>query len=136
MNRAPLPPGARDVVAKRERGYLLNDVYISCGWPSNRLKRLLAPRRFSAIHPSLFDSANAIGTPETAKRYRWNWIVGLSVLLWAESPTQATILQAEIAPQILAEKPLLLQIWRAYPGNHDAVEFLKLSSDCEAQHAA
>lgn len=136
MNRAPLPPGARDVIVKRERGYLLNDVYICCGWPSNRLKRLLAPRKFSAIHPSLYESANAIGTPETARRYRWNWIIGLSVLLWAESPTQATILLAEVAPLIVAEKPLLVQLWRAYDGHHEVIEFLKLSSDREVRHAA
>ena len=135
MNRAPLPPGARDIVTKRERGYLLNDIYVSCGWPSKRLKRHVAPPRYSQVYPSLYDSSNAVGTPETARRYRWSWIIGLSVLLWAESPTQASILQAEVAPLIVAEKPLLLQLWRVYDGYHDVVAFVKLS-DCEARHAA
>ena len=135
MNRAPLPPGARDIVTKRERGYLLNDIYVSCGWASKRLKRHVAPPRYSQVYPSLYDSSNAVGTPETARRYRWSWIIGLSVLLWAESPTQASILQAEVAPLIVAEKPLLLQLWRVYDGYHDVVEFVKLS-DCEARHAA
>ena len=136
MNRAPLPPGARDVVTKRERGYLLNDVYIACGWPSKRLKRHVAPLRHSRVCPSLYDSAHAVGTPETARRYRWNWIVGLSVLLWAESPTQAAILEVEAVPLIVASHPALLQLWRVYDGHHDVVEFLKLSSGCEVRHAA
>ena len=136
MNRAPLPPGARDVIAKRERGYLLNDLYIACGWPSDQLKRRVAPRKASEIHLSLYESAHAIGTPETAKRYRWNWVVGLAVLLWAESPTQATILRSEVAPLILAAQPLLLQLWRLYDGQHDVIEFLKLSDDSGVRHAA
>lgn len=135
MRRAPLPPGARDVVTKRDRGILLNDMYVACGWASPELQQLVAPRRLSAKHPSAYDSAHAIGTPEAAKRYRWDWVVGLSVLLWAESPTQATILETEAAPLILAAKPLLLQLWRVYRGPHAPIEFLKLSTVCEVQHA-
>lgn len=135
MTRAPLPPGARDVIAKRERGHLLNDIYVACGWPSNRLRRVVTPRKYSAIHPSLYDAALAIGTPETAKRYQWQWLVGLSVLLWAESPTQATILRAEVAPLILASHPRLLQLWLVYDGQHEVIEFLKLSEDSGASHA-
>ena len=133
--RAPLPPGARDVVTKRDHDIMLNDVRVACGWPSDRLKQLVAPRRFSTKHPSVYDSAHAIGTPETAKRYRWDWVVGLSVLLWAESPTQATILETEVAPLIIAAQPLLLQLWRVYRGPHAPIEFLKLSPVCEVQHA-
>ena len=136
MMRAPLPPGARDVVTKRDHGILLNDVRVACGWPSDLLKQLVAPRRFSATYPSVYDSAHAIGTPETARRYRWDWVVGLSVLLWAESPTQATILETEAAPLILAAQPLLLQLWRVYSGPHAPIEFLKLSTDCEVSHVA
>lgn len=136
MMRAPLPPGARNVVIKRDHGILLNDIRVACGWPSDWLKQLVAPRRFSAIHPSVYDSAHAIGTPETARRYRWDWVVGLSVLLWAESPTQATILETEAAPLILAAQPLLLQLWRVYRGPHAPIEFLKLSTDCEVEHVA
>jgi hypothetical protein len=135
MMRAPLPPGARDVVTKRDHGILLNDMYVACGWASPALKQLVAPRRLSAMHPSVYDSTHAISTPETAKRYRWDWLVGLSVLLWAESPTQATILETEVAPLILAEQPLLLQLWRAYRGPHAPIEFLKLSTVREVQHA-
>ena len=51
MSRAPLAPGARDIIVKRERGYLLNDVYIACGWPSKRLKRHVAPLRYSKAYP-------------------------------------------------------------------------------------
>jgi hypothetical protein len=136
MMRAPLPPGARDIVTKRDHGILLNDIYIAAGWPSDRLKRLVAPPTPSVTHPSLYDSAHVVGTPETARRYRWDWIVGLSVLLWAESPTQAAMLLAEAAPSILVAQPLLLQLWRVYRGPHTSVEFLKLSSVCEVQHAA
>lgn len=136
MNRAPLPPGARDIIAKRERGYLLDDVYVACGWPSQRLKRHVAPPRYSEAYPSVLDSAHAIGTPETARRYRWDWLVGLSVLLWAESPAQASILQAEAAPLIIASQPLLVQLWRVYADHDGGIEFLKLSSDCEVRHAA
>lgn len=136
MNRAPLPPGARDIVTKRERGYLLNDIFIACGWASNRLKRHVAPPRYSEAYPSLFDSAHAVGTPESAARYQWKFLIGLSVILWAESSVQASILMQEVAPLILAAHPMLLQLWRMYPGNHDMVDFIKLSSDREVQHAS
>jgi len=136
MKRTPLPPGARDVVTKRDHGILLNDIYVAAGWPSDRLKHFLAPRRPSVTYPSLYDSVHAVGTPKTAKRYRWDWVIGLSVLLWAESPTQAAILESEAAPLILAGQPLLLQLWRVYSGPHAPVEFLKLSTVWEVQHAA
>ena len=136
MSRAPLPPGARDIIAKRERGYLLNDVYIACGWPSKRLKRFVAPPKYSEAYPCVFDSANAVGTPEAARRYRWDWLVGLSVLLWAESPAQASILQAEVVPLIIAAHPLLLQLWRVYAEHDGGIEFLRLSADCEVRNAA
>ena len=135
MMRAPLPPGARDVVTKRDRGILLNDIYVACGWASPALQQLVAPRRLSAKHPSVYDSAHSLGTPVAAKRYRWDWVVGLSVLMWAESPTQATILETEAAPLILAAQPLLLQLWRVYRGPHAPIEFLKLSTAYEVQHA-
>ena len=133
MSRAPLPPGARDVVTKRDHNILLNDIYVACGWPSNRLKRLVAPRKVLVAYPSLFDSAHAVGTPETARRSRWDWVVGLAVLLWAESPTQATILETEAAPLILSARPLLLQLWRTYDGQHEPIVFLK--SSVEVTHA-
>ena len=136
MSRTALPPGARDVVTMRDHGILLNDIYVAAGWPSDRLKRLVAPRRLSATHPSVYDSAHAISTPETAKRYRWDWVVGLSILLWAESPTQATILETEAAPLILAAQPLLLQLWRVFRGPHAPVEFLKSSTVCEVKNAS
>lgn len=136
MKRAPLPPGARDIVNKRERRFLLNDVFIACGWPSPRLKRHVTPPRYSEAYPSLYDSAHAIGTPETAARYQWKFLIGLSVILWAETSVQASILTQEIAPLILAVHPLLLQLWRMYPGNHDVVDFIKLSRDREVRHAA
>ena len=136
MKRAPLPPGARDILTKRERSFLLNDVFIACGWPSQRLKRHVTPPRCSEAYPSLYDSAHAIGTPESAARYQWRFVVGLSVILWAESSVQASILTQEVAPLILAAHPLLLQLWRMYPGNHDVVDFIKLSSNREVRHAA
>ena len=136
MNRAPLPPGARDIIAKRERGYLLNDVYVASGWPSTRLKRHIAPPKYSVAYPCVLDSAHAVATPETARRYRWDWLVGLSVLLWAESPAQASILQAEAVPLIIVSQPLLVQLWRVYADHDGGIEFLKLSSDCEVRHAA
>ena len=136
MNRPQLPPGARDIITKRERGYLSNDVYIACGWPSKRLKRHVAPPRYSEAYPSVYDSASAVGTPETALRYRWDWIVGLSVLLWAESPAQASILQAEASPLLVASRPLLLQLWRVYPDHEGGIEFLRLSTNRAVQHAA
>lgn len=134
MSNLTLPPGGRAVVLLREHGHLLNDIYVACGWSSNRLKNRITPTRHSHKYPSLLDAAHAIGTPEQAAKYRWDFVIGLSVILWAETSVQASILLQDVAPVILAANPLLLQLWRVYAGPHQTIEFLKLSTNYKVHH--
>ena len=130
-----LPPHARDVILARDHGYLLNDIYIACGWPSERLKRRVSGGTPSTRFPSLLDAAHAIATPKHASRYRWHWVVGLSVVLWAETAAQAAIHLYEVAPMILAASPLLLQLWSVWRGAPQPVTFIKLGPGIEVGNA-
>jgi len=124
------------VILARDRGYLLNDIYVACGWPSDRLKRIVAPPPVSARFPSMFDSAHAIATPQSASRYRWYWVVGLSVVLWAETTTQAAFLSHDVAPVILAAHPRMLQLWSVWRDAPEPVTCIKPCTRNEVVNAA
>jgi hypothetical protein len=127
--RVTLPPFARAIVQARDAGYRVGTVFIAHGWPSDTLRNYCTSPKFSEHFPSIFEGLHAIGTPENAPRYSWRFVVGLAVILWAESSVQAAILLRDVAPLVLACNPQLLQLWRTYPGSHDVVEFVKSTTD-------
>lgn len=121
-----VPPGARPVVNARDAGDLVNSVFIAAGWPSDRLKEHVSePKWFSEKYPSVHECCYAIGVVKAASEYLWHWVIGLDVLLWAESSQQAARLEQEVAPLILAENPARVQLWHCYQPVR--VDFLKIS---------
>lgn len=102
-----VPPGARAVVDARNAGELVNSVFIADGWPSDWLKNVTAePKRVSEKYPSVRECNHAIGVVKAAADYLWHWVIGLDVILWAENIQQATRLESEVFPLVLAENPL------------------------------
>ena len=132
--RSKLPPFARSVVEARDAGYRVGTVFVALRWPSKSLRRYCMPPKFSEQFPSICEGLHAIATPENATHYSWRFVVGLPVILWGESSAQAVILLREVAPLVLSCNPQLLQLWRQYPGPHDAVDFIKLSSETTVPH--
>ena len=125
-----VPPGARAVVSARDEGFRVGSVLVSAGWPSDWLKRMVAPPTLVNApddKPGVFDDNFAVGCVKSAAEYLWGWVIGLDVILWAESAQQANRLESEVFPVILAEHPERVTLFYAYDARSDVLKKSELA---------
>lgn len=102
------PAFAKSLIARRNANGYVGDVFVALGWPSPWL------REFVASSPCA-RNALILATPER-KRYTWNVVIGLSVIVWYEAEADQTRAK-EMAEQILMAQPLRLLTLNAASGD-------------------
>ena len=101
------PAYARALIERRNRGERIGDAFVAVGWPSPWL------REFVATSPCARNSL-ILATP-AIKRYDWQMVIGLSVIVWFER-SQEQARADELAEVILAACPLRLLVLNAVTG--------------------
>lgn len=101
------PAYARALIQRRNRGERIGDAFVSVGWPSPWL------REFVATSPCARHSL-ILATPDI-KRYDWQIVVGLRVVVWFEHSQQQSRAD-ELACEILSGHPLRLLTLNAESG--------------------